>query len=131
MQTARSFGVTHSIQDHHQAEPRGHTHSQPGAQDALVGVVSIAKEHLDMAPESLLSIAANRSLEGEVIRLSSWPDPSVTALKVTSPGFTGFKLLKLHCVAFPFACLSSISFCGRWRNISPHQGKLASGCRPA
>ena len=74
MLAVRSFGVTHSKPN---CEP-GH-----GAQTAIaVGVVSIAKEHLIRAPESLLSIAAKQSPDSEVIPLSSWPEPSVTTLKV-------------------------------------------------
>lgn len=73
MPGAMSFGVSlnGTIPDHCNT---GH--------EAFAGVVSIAKEHLDMAPESLLSIAASQSPEGEVIPLSSWPQPNVTTLKV-------------------------------------------------
>ena len=72
MQMVRSFGVTHG---NHKA----------GARDTFAGVVTIAQEYLDMAPESLLSIAANHSPDGEVIGLTSWPQPNVTALQVILP----------------------------------------------
>ena len=67
----RSFGVT-------DRNPHGKT--------AFAGVVSIAKEHLEMAPESLLAIAANQYPDGEVIPLTSWPEPSLITFQVTLPG---------------------------------------------
>lgn len=67
----RSFGVT-------DGNPHGKT--------AFAGVVSIAKEHLEMAPESLLAIAANQYPDGEVIPLTSWPEPSL----ITCLGFATF-----------------------------------------
>ena len=48
----------------------------------IAEVVSIARVHLDAVPESLLSIAASHSPEGEVVRLSSWHKPSVAVFKV-------------------------------------------------
>lgn len=69
MQTARSVGVPHS-------------NEKAGAANTFVGVVTIAQEHLDLAPESLLSIAAHQSPDGEVVGLTSWLEPSVTALQV-------------------------------------------------
>ena len=47
-------------------------------------VVQIAKEHLDKAPDSLLSIAAAHSPEDDTIALDAWPNPSGTALRVCS-----------------------------------------------
>lgn len=64
--TSTSFGV-----------PASH-HSKADS----AGVVSIARVHLDAVPESLLSVAASQSPEGEVVRLSSWHKPSVAVFKV-------------------------------------------------
>ena len=72
MAAATSFGV-----------PASH-HSE-----AIAGVVSIDQVHLDAVPESLLSIAARQSPEGEVVRLSSWQDPSVAVLQVITVSRTG------------------------------------------
>ena len=60
MLASKAFGVTHSKNGDHSDCMTGH-----GAQKEFAGVVSIAKEHLDMAPESLLSIAANQSPGGD------------------------------------------------------------------
>lgn len=56
--------------------------SQPPPEADIAGVVSIARVHLDAVPESLLSVAASQSPEGEVVRLSSWHKPSVAVVKV-------------------------------------------------
>ena len=77
MQKTRSFGVTHGTVRNAQSEA--------GVQDTFAGVVTIAQEHLDMAPESLLSIAAKQSPDCEVVGLKFWPEPSVTALQVVLP----------------------------------------------
>ena len=50
----------------------------------IAGVVSISRAHLDAVPESLLSIAAQHSSAGEVVRLTSWAKPDVAVLQVTA-----------------------------------------------
>lgn len=80
MLAVRSFGVT----EFHSKVNSEHCKTDHGAHTSFAAVVSIAKEHLDMAPESLLSIAANQlpGHAGEVIPLKFWPEPNVPALKV-------------------------------------------------
>lgn len=48
----------------------------------IAGVVPISRAHLDAVPESLLSIAAQQSSAGEVVRLTSWAKPDVAVLQV-------------------------------------------------
>ncbi len=47
----------------------------------IAGIVSISRAHPDAVPESLLSIAAQQSSAGEVVRLSSWAEPNVAVLQ--------------------------------------------------
>lgn len=63
--TSRSFGVIHDKQK---------LDSIPAGDQDTFEVVSIAQEHLDPAPESLLSIAASQSPRSEVIALSPQGD---------------------------------------------------------
>lgn len=111
----RSFGITVSNLNDGKT---GH-----GAQTAFAGVVSIANEHLEMAPESLLAI---QSPDGEVIPLTSWPKPSVTALKVALPGICHF--INIHKFLLPSPSINICDCRRRWQNVSPHQVKLASRC---
>lgn len=48
----------------------------------IAGIVSISRAHVNAVPESLLSIAAQQSSAGEVVRLSSWAEPNVAVLQV-------------------------------------------------
>ncbi len=62
----------------------------PACQDPqanIAGIVSISRAHLDAVPESLLSIAAQQSSAGEVVRLSSWAKPNVAVLQVIARKF--------------------------------------------
>ena len=44
--------------------------------------VSIAQEHLDRAPESVLTIAAQNALPDSAISLIDWPDADAAVLQV-------------------------------------------------
>ena len=56
--------------------------------------VTVAEEHLNKAPECLLSIAAQEPPEGGDIVLTAWPDPDMLAKQVLP---TWHVIAKINC----------------------------------